>query len=379
VKEPRNGLRGFQSPAATQQAGSGKAEMSTPRLEIELGKLAHNVKQLVALYGAKGIRLTAVTKAVCGSPQVARIFLDNGIQSLGDSYIANIQRMRASGLEAQYILLRAPTVSDIPRVVDFADISLNTEPAVIRLLGEQAVKCRKVHQVILMVELGDLREGALPSEVHGIVQGILNMPGIRLAGLGTNLACFGGVKPAEQNMRELSAIAAEIQAAYNLNLEFVSGGNSANYQWFISSADVGLVNHLRIGEGLLLGNDTTTHERIPGLYSDAFTLVAEVIEYKTKPSKPHGEIGHDAFGHTPVFQDTGTMRRAILSIGRQDVDVSAVRPRINAQILGASSDHLILDARDAALGVGTEVRFDIVYGALLRAMTSPYVEKVYLG
>ena len=129
-----------------------------------------------------------------------------------------------------------------------------------------------------------------------------------------------------------------------------------------------------------MGSDTTTHERIPGLYSDAFTLVTEVIESKIKPSKPYGEIGHDAFGNTPLFQDKGNMRRAILSIGKQDVDISAIHPRINVEILGASSDHLILDAGDTALDldVGMEVRFDVSYAALLRAMTSPYVRKVYL-
>jgi predicted amino acid racemase len=352
--------------------------MSTPRIEIELSKVAHNTQKLTALYGAKGVSLTGVTKAVCGSPQIARVLLDSGIHSLGDSYISNIQRMRESGLDAQYMLLRSPMASDVQRVVEFADISLNTEPAIIHLLGDCAVKHGKVHQIILMIELGDLRDGILPSEIHSIVKKMMGIPGIKLIGIGTNLACFGGVKPTDRNMRELSAIADSVQRTYGINLELVSGGNSANYQWFISAADVGLVNHLRIGESILLGYDTTTHERIPDLYSDAFTLIAEVIEFKTKPSKPYGEIGQDAFGNVPVFQDKGSMRRAILSIGRQDIDISAIRPRINADILGASSDHLILDVKGMELGVGTEVRFDIVYGTLLRAMMSPYVEKVYL-
>ena len=352
--------------------------MSAPRLEIQLSKLAHNAQTLKTLYGSKGINLTAVTKAVCGSPQVAKIFLDSGFNSLGDSYIANIQRMRESGLDTQYILLRSPMASDVQRVVEYADISLNSELAVIRLLGEQAHKRGKIHRVILMIELGDLREGILPSEIHSVVKETLNIPGIQLAGLGTNLSCYGGIKPTEQNMRELSAIADEIQRTYNINLEFVSGGNSANYQWFMSVKDVGLVNHLRIGEALLLGYDTTTHERVPGLYSDVFTLVAEVIESKAKPSKPYGEIGQDAFGSVPIFQDKGIINRAILSVGKQDIDISAIHPRIDVGILGASSDHLLLDAKGTTLNVGDEVQFDIVYASLLKAMLSPYVEKMYL-
>ena len=152
------------------------------------------------------------------------------------------------------------------------------------------------------------------------------MQGVKLAGIGTNLACFGGVRPTEANMQELSAIVGKLQRKFGINFEVVSGGNSANYLWFVSTPDVGLVNHLRIGEAILLGFDTLIRERIPGLYTDAFTLVAEVIELKTKPSKPYGEIAQDAFGHVPVYEDKGNMRRAILALGRQDVDVSAIKP-----------------------------------------------------
>ncbi|MCJ7519877.1 MAG: hypothetical protein MUO42_09450, partial [Anaerolineaceae bacterium] len=182
----------------------------------------------------------------------------------------------------------------------------------------------------------------------------------------------------EAKMRELSTIACNLQRQFGINFEFVSGGNSANYQWFMSTPDVGLINHLRIGEAVLLGCDTLTREQIPGLYTDAFTLVAEVIELKTKPSKPDGEIAQDAFGHIPSFKDEGNMRRAILAIGKQDVDIFAIIPRRNVNVLGATSDHLILDTKGQNLEVGTEVQFDVGYSALLRAMMSPYVEKVYL-
>ena len=180
-------------------------------------------------------------------------------------------------------------------------------------------------------------------------------------------------------MQELSAMARNLQQRCGINFEIVSGGNSANYQWFVSTPDVGLVNHLRIGEAILLGCDTLTRERIPGLYTDAFTLVAEVIELKTKLSQPHGETAQDAFGRVPVFAGKGSTERAILALGRQDVDGSAIKPRIKADVLGASSDHLILDVSGLGLEVGAEVRFDVGYSALLRTMTSPYVEKVYLS
>ena len=352
--------------------------MSVPRIEIELDKLIHNARKLTALYGSKGIHVTAVTKGVCGSLRIANALLNSGIRSFGDSRIANIQKMREGGIDAQFILIRSPLPSEVERVVEFADVSLNTEISVIRLLNDQATKRGKTHRVILMIELGDLREGILPSDLEPVVKETLGMQGVKLEGVGTNLACFGGVRPTEANMRELSSIADNIQREYGINLKVISGGNSANYQWFVSTPDVGLINHLRIGEAILLGCDTLTRKLIPNLYTDIFTLVAEVIELKTKPAQPYGEIAQDAFGRIPVFEGKGYMKRAILALGEQDIDVLAIKPRKEADILGASSDHLILDARDSGLEVGVEVRFDVNYGALLRAMTSPYVEKVYL-
>ncbi len=352
--------------------------MPAPRIEIELDKLAHNASKLTALYDTKGVCVTAVTKGVCGSPRIASALLDSGIHSFGDSRIANIQKMREAGLDAQFILIRSPMLSEVERVVECADMSLNTEISIIRLLSKHATKCGKIHRIILMIELGDLREGILPSDVEPMVAEVMGLRGVKLIGIGTNLACFGGVRPTEANMQALSAIVGNLQRKFGINFEVVSGGNSANYQWFVSTSDVGLVNHLRIGEAILLGCDTLTRERIPDLYTDAFTLVAEVVELKTKPSQPYGEIAQDAFGRVPVFENRGNMERAILAIGRQDVDGLTIYPRIKADILGISSDHLILDVSGLGLEVGAEVQFDIGYSTLLRVMMSSYVEKVYL-
>ena len=113
-----------------------------------------------------------------------------------------------------------------------------------------------------------------------------------------------------------------------------------------------------------------------GLYVDAMTLVSEVIESKIKPSVPYGEICQDAFGNVPEFKDQGQIRRAILGVGLQDVLVSGLTPRSDVEILGASSDHIIVNAKNINLNVGDEIEFDLNYGALLSAMTSPYVNKI---
>jgi predicted amino acid racemase len=178
-------------------------------------------------------------------------------------------------------------------------------------------------------------------------------------------------------MRYLSTLAREVEEKFSLTFEFVSGGNSANYNWFIKTKNVGRINNLRIGESIYLGCETLDRTPIPGLFTDAFTLVAEVIESKIKPSARGEKVYQNAFGHFPEFQDRGLIKRAILGVGLQDVLVSGLTPRLDIDVIGTSSDHMILDAKQTDLQVGNEVAFDFNYGALLLAMTSPYIIKRY--
>jgi len=350
--------------------------MLTPRIEINLEKIAHNAKALKDLYGSKGINVIGVTKVVCGTPYIAETLVKSGINILADSRIENIRKMRNAGVQAQFLLLRTPCLSQAETVVKYSDISLNTDLAVIKRLSKYAIDYDLSHKIILMVEMGDLREGLMPSDLDNTVRRVLEYENIELIGIGTNLACFGGVKPDEKKMGCLTSIATDIEEKYGLNLEFVSGGNSANYDWFTSTTDVGKINNLRLGESIYLGCETLNRKPISGLYTDAFTLVSEVIESKMKPSVPYGSICQDAFGNVPEFKDRGRIRRAILGIGLQDVMVSGLTPRTDVEILGASSDHIIVDAKDIDLNVGDELEFDLNYGALLSAMTSQYVNKV---
>ena len=349
--------------------------MATPRIEIDLEKIAHNAKTLKDLYSTKGIDIIGVTKVVCGDPNVADALVKSGITILADSRIENIRRMRNEAIQAEFLLLRTPLLSQAEAVVKYADISLNSEISIIERLSKFAVKFNTTHKIILMLELGDLREGLMPSDLDNTVEQILELEGIKLAGIGTNLACLGGIKPDEEKMGQLSSIAQDIEEKHGLNLEFVSGGNSANYNWFMSTQDVGRINNLRLGESIFLGCETLHRDHIPGLFTDAFTLVAEVIESKIKLSVPYGDVCQDAFGNVPEFQDLGQIKRAILGVGLQDVLVSGLNPRLDIEILGASSDHIIVNAKQLDLKVGNEVEFDLNYGALLAAMTSPYITK----
>ena len=351
--------------------------MVTPRIEIDLKKISSNAKKLRKLYVSKGIGLFGVTKVSCGDPVIADVLIKAGIDTLADSRIFNIRRMRQSGIQAQFVLLRTPALSQVESVIKYTDISLNSEFSVIEKLSRFALENNTKHKIIFMVELGDLREGLMPAILLETVERVNILKGIILAGIGTNFACFGGIKPDKNKIEQLSSLAKDIEDKFKITLEFVSGGNSANYEWFMSTEDVGKVNNLRLGESIYLGCETLHRKPIPGLFTDAFKLVAEVIESKIKPSKPYGDTCRDAFGNAPVFTDNGQIKRVILGIGRQDVLVPGLTPCMDIDILGASSDHLILDAKEIDMKVGDEVKFNLNYGALLSAMTSPYVKKKY--
>ncbi len=351
--------------------------MTAPRLEIDLDKVSHNARTLVKRLAVRGITVTGVTKAALGSAEIANVFLQAGIGTLGDSRIENIEAMRIAGIDAPVSLIRSPMLSQTDRVVASADVSFNTEIRVIKQLSTAAEVTGKTHGIVLMVELGDLREGIMLEDVTGIVRETLRLPNIVLRGLGTNLACRCGVTPSEKNMAVLSELVDSVEEGFGLQIEIVSGGNSANLNWALSNADVGRVNDLRLGESILLGREPLHRQPIDGLHTDAMALVAEVIESKIKPSQPWGEFAQTAYGDSSPVIDRGQISQAILAIGRQDTDPTGLISPMEIEILAASSDHLIVRSTDAEVFVGTEIAFQPNYSALCRAMTSPYVAKVF--
>jgi predicted amino acid racemase len=310
-----------------------------------------------------------------GCPQLGHELVSAGITTLGDSRIENIERMRAAGVAAAMVLIRSPMPSQAARVVRHADISLNTEIDAMAALSAAAAAEGRRHGVVLMVELGDLREGILPADLHAMVEQVLRLPHLDLRGIGANLACQSGASPDARNMGELSMLATSIETAHRIHLDIVSGGNSANLDWALGTPDPGRINDLRLGESILLGCETLRRRPITGLHPDAFELVAEVIESNVKPSQPWGEINQTAFGMAPVRADRGSTRRVIVALGEQDVDPRGLAAPTGMAILGASSDHVVLDPGPAAPAVGAELRFGLDYSALLRAMTSPFVAK----
>lgn len=350
--------------------------MTAPRIEADLHKVEQNTRVLVDRLSAVGIRVTGITKAVMGSPEIGAAMLRGGASGLGDSRVANLARLAGSTVSSRRTLIRSPMLSQAGRVVVVADVSLNTELAVLAALDREASGRNRVHGIVLMVELGDLREGIAPEDAPAVVRAVLGHPALRLVGLGGNLACQNGVVPDDRNMGVLTGLVDTLEGLHRISLDVVSGGNSANLGWALTTGDTGRIDDLRLGEAILLGVDPLYRTPISGLHTDAFTLTAEVIEVAVKPARPWGDRGQAAFGEAPVRTGTGMVRQAILALGHQDVDLAGLQPPAGVTVLGMSSDHLVVDHGDLAVAVGDEIDFGVGYGALVRAMTSPFVTKI---
>ena len=352
--------------------------MTTPYLVIDLDKIEHNTRTIVEMCHKHDIKVTGVTKVTCGHPQIASAMLRGGVTTLADSRLENIQRLIKAGVDTQFMLLRLPSLSSADEVVKSVAVSLNSELAVLEALSIAAQQYDRKHDVILMVDLGDLREGIMPDELIKIVNETNKLSGIHIKGIGTNLACFGGVIPDEYNMNRLVDLATEVERSCNIQLEWISGINSSGLNLIATGGMPQRVNHARIGEAILLGRETTHRNPWPNTYQDAFMLHAEVLELKKKPSVPLGIRSEDAFGAYPDFEEHGEMLRALLNVGREDIDVKGIASQDpGVRILGASSGYLVVDATQATdnIQVGNTLSFSLNYAALLTAMTSEYVKK----
>ncbi len=345
---------------------------------VDLMKLKHNAELLHKRCLENGITLMGVTKGVSGSEEIAKIFVDSGLEYIADSRVKNLKKLKH--ISCKKVLLRVPALSEIDELVQYVDVSLNSEVKVIRAISDALKHTDKIHEIILMVDVGEFREGLLPCDVNAAIEVIQGLEHIKLIGIGTTLTCVNGVIPDEKNLSELSQVANEISQKYKIDLQVVSGGNSSSYYLLEKGALPDGINNLRLGELLLLGRETAYGELIEGLYTDVFEVSIEVVELKTKPSVPIGNVGMDAFGKKPVIVDKGDQLRALLSTGLQDVSIDYLKPKDKQiEIIGASSDYILVDLThtDRTYEIGDYVTFDLKYGAIMQLFTSEYVEKVY--
>lgn len=351
-----------------------------PRLDIDTAAIAANARVVRELCAQAGIELAGVTKSALGSPQIARAMLDARISTLADSRLPNLARLRGAFPDQPTMLLRPPAPAEARAAVSLASISLVSERETLAALSDAAGSVWLTHRVILMLDLGDLREGLRPDELLETARYARDLPHLELYGLGTNLACLRGVLPSRENMDLLCSMAQDLRGNLGVELPLVSGGNT----FCLPLLEDGLmprgVNHLRVGAAIILAAAPTPPKLRSRLSASACVLSARIVELREKGPRPDEVLGLDAFGHSHASSPEGTRLRALLAVGREDIvpeDLFPLDP--GAKVLGASSDHLAVDVGDCErrLKVGDTMSFTLEYGAFLAAMTSPYVTKKY--
>ena len=347
-----------------------------PRVVAYPEKLMENARTILSWCAGSGVEVTFVGKCIAEDPALVPGILATGMARLADSRAENLAAVET---DLPKVLLRIGMPDAAEETVAAAEISLQSERTTIEALNRAAGKLGRRHKIILMIDLGDLREGILFSDTEEILEtarAVLESEHLELYGVGTNLTCYGSVVPDERNMGILCRIAGMIENRFGITLPVVSGGNSSSLHLLREGGMPSRVNDLRIGEALLLGTDTYTGNKYPELHDDGFVLEAQIVEVREKPSFPIGKRTVDAFGKEQEYQDLGIMRRAILAVGKQDVGVDALIPmEKEVSVIGGSSDHLIVNLGTSPAKVGDVLRFKLTYGGLLGAYTSKYVAK----
>ncbi len=358
-----------------------------PALMVDHEKFRENIRIVTEKCRENGIVVAGVIKATNGMSRIAEDFVSSGAELVASSRLEQLERAADATTGVPLLDIRIPMLSEVPDVIRIADISLNSEIKVIRALNEEALRQRKLHKVILMADLGDLREGYMDhDELIEVVLEIENeMEGLELAGIGTNLGCYGSVKPSAINMNQLAELAERVEIAIGRELEYVSGGASSSMMPLLDGVMPRKINMLRIGALAYTGclDDIRLaygYEWADCMNGDAFTLRAEVIEKKVKPTHPIGELGVDAFGKKQVYEDKGDRMRVLLAVGRADFgDIDDILPELpGSYVVGASGDHTILDIEDCEVKpeIGDVIEFRLKYSGLLRLSGSENV-KVY--
>jgi predicted amino acid racemase len=158
-----------------------------PRVVINRAKLAHNFQTLQQRCLAAGITMTAVVKGLAGDRPAVDCLVAAGLEQLGDSSLANLAHFQEyPGLTK--IQLRLPAPETAAATVRLAEVSLNSERATLTALNASAGIFGRKHQVILMVDLGDLREGVSEADLLPLAEHCRQLRHLEVVGLGANFS-----------------------------------------------------------------------------------------------------------------------------------------------------------------------------------------------
>lgn len=350
-----------------------------PRININLDHYIHNINYLTNELRSLD-ELFVVTKVHGANKKIIDTLYEAGIKRFADSRLQNLKAIKENHADATTLQLRLPMLSEISELVKYVDRSLNSEMVTIKLIDEECQKINKTHEIILMIDVGDLREGIMfDSDYLAFVSEIIKFQHIKLVGIGFNVTCYGSVIPSLEIFEKIIEIRNDIEEKLQIKLPIISGGNSSSLEIALKDKLPQEINNLRIGDAFFSGMEAAYYTLIPQMHHDICELEAEIIEIKDKPSYPIGELGVNAFGEVVEYEDVGIHTRAILAIGRQDIALDdIINHNKDVKVLGSSSDHLIIEIKKGQYQVGDTIKFSLKYGGILSLFTSKYVSKHFI-
>jgi predicted amino acid racemase len=350
-------------------------------ITLDREKLSENYRYLDKLFRDNGIKWAIVSKMLCGNRDYLEYLLSLKPDQVCDSRASNLKMVKELDPDVETAYIKPPPSGSIKTIVRYADISYNTEFETIKLLSREAGKQKKTHKIVIMIEMGELREGVMRDEFMDFFGKVFKLPNIEVIGIGTNLTCMYGVLPNSDKLIQLSLYAQLIEAMFNRIIPYVSGGSSVTIPLIHQNILPTGINHFRVGETLYLGTNVYDGSIYENMHNDVFKVYAQIIELTEKPMVPEGELGANMEGDTMEFSDDDlgkTSYRAIMDIGLLDVDEDHFKPYDKSlEIVGASSDMVVVDLQDNAkeYKVGDLIVFEVDYLVVLRVVSSKYIDK----
>lgn len=360
-------------------------------LVVDSDKIISNIKSINSFLSRNNIEWSLIPKVLCGNEDVLSVILDNKIvkdlHSIGDSRTSNLKSVKNINKDLVTMYIKPPAIPLVPEIVKVADISLNTSIETIKAIEDECIKQNKFHKVIIMIEMGELREGVMRDKVVEFYEYIFNLTRVEVIGIGTNLGCMYGIEPTYDKLIQLSLYKELIEAKFKKKMEIVSGGSSINLPMINSGRIPKNINHLRIGEAVFFGTSPLDEKQFKDLHTDVFTYKGNIIEIEEKETVPDGVMTNGNIGHTRDSLSLGTNQeitkthKAIVDFGILDVDFNDINTKDDKlTFVGSTSDMTVYEIpnnkNNPAYNVGDTIDFSATYMGVAKLMNSKFIEKI---
>lgn len=363
-------------------------------LIIHKKKIQENIISLGEFFDKKDVKWSLITKVFSGNKKfLSNILTEDIIQyinSVGDSRLSSLENLRKVNPKMHTIYIKPPATIYAREVVELATLSLNSSLETIQALDREAEEAGKVHEIIIMIEMGELREGVNVEDTLSFYAEASKLKHIKISGIGSNLGCMYGIEPEKEKFDLLIDLKNKIEKKFKREVQLISGGTSITLPMLKSGELPNDINHFRVGEAVFFGVTPLHNEQFMNLNTQTFEFKANIIELEEKKVVPEGTISEANIGQVADFDESSKeiTHKAILDFGLVDVDKENLTLRDDRDIsfVGITSDMTVIDIGEnkhsdgsQRFKVGDTILFDVNYMGVVRLLNSKFVAQIYLS